>query len=53
MSEKMVFFLLGRIPTACPVFINIFPGTTRDKGGWIDRWSIVAAYVTSSSRTYF
>jgi len=32
MSEKMVFFLLGRSPIASLVFINIFPEKTRDKG---------------------
>jgi hypothetical protein len=32
MSEKMVFFLLGRSPIASPVFINIFPKKRERKG---------------------
>ena len=46
MSEKMVFFLLGTIRSACPAFINIFPRKTIDKGGRIDR-SRTVAYVKS------
>jgi hypothetical protein len=52
MPEKMVFFILGRSPTAAPVFINELPGETIDKRGRINRWRIVATYGTSSSRTY-